>query len=234
MGFLRYYGTVARVAFTHSLSIAQAVIFVLAILVGGVAYFVPKTQAILTPWITGLNGWQVATGVLGAIVFIRLVLAAYWIFKQQDQRIGDLAQRISNPIPDIVIEIRRAELVIPGPDRGVLIVISDVHLTNRSNFHTSIEIRLRLNFGRETLLYPVQNDLPPLFLEESRYEIPSLGQHLPIRIPLGPQQGKYGYLSYTLAENIINFNDLQKSREGIGNRGSYIRYNANRSVAGAW
>jgi hypothetical protein len=67
MGFLRYYGTVARVAFTHSLSIAQAVIFVLAILVGGVAYFVPKTQAILTPWITGLNGWQVATGVLGAI-----------------------------------------------------------------------------------------------------------------------------------------------------------------------
>src|SRR5438067_5449600 len=110
MGFLRYYGTVARVAFTHSLSTAQAVIFVLAILVGGVAYFVPKTQAILTPWITALNGWQVATGVLGTIVFIRLVLAPYWIFRQQDHRIADLAQRISNPIPDIVIEIRRAEL----------------------------------------------------------------------------------------------------------------------------
>jgi hypothetical protein len=61
----------------------------------------------------------------------------------------------------------------------------------------------------------VQNDLPPLFLEESRYEIPSLGQHLPIRIPLGPQQGKYGYLSYTLAENIIHFNDLKKAEREL-------------------
>ena len=83
MGVARYYGTVFRVAFTHSLSIAQSVIFALAILIGGLAYFVPKMQAILTPWVSALNGWQVATGILGSIVFARLVLAFYWTFDEE-------------------------------------------------------------------------------------------------------------------------------------------------------
>jgi len=52
MGFLRYYGTVARVAFTHSLSTAQAVIFVLAILVGGVAYNAYGDVSGLTPLVS--------------------------------------------------------------------------------------------------------------------------------------------------------------------------------------
>jgi hypothetical protein len=105
MGFVRYYGKVFRAAFTHSLNTAQSVIFALAIVIGAIAYFIPKTQAILMPWASVLNGWQVATGVLGTIVFVRLGLAPYWMFIQQSRRIDDLTQRVS--IPDLTIDARR-------------------------------------------------------------------------------------------------------------------------------
>ena len=98
MGVARYYGTVFRVAFTHSLSIAQSVIFALAILIGGLAYFVPKMQAILTPWVSALNGWQVATGILGSIVFARLVLAFYWTFDEEKRRADRAEQKIKGSL----------------------------------------------------------------------------------------------------------------------------------------
>ena len=84
MEFFRYYGNVLRVAFTHSLDIAQAVIFLLVIIVGGITYFFPRLSLTLdaADWATALAGWQVATGVLSMIVLIRLVLAPYWIYKE--------------------------------------------------------------------------------------------------------------------------------------------------------
>jgi hypothetical protein len=41
----------------------------------------------LTRWATALTGWQVATGVFGTIILIRLILAPYWIHKELHQQI---------------------------------------------------------------------------------------------------------------------------------------------------
>ena len=165
----------------------------LVILIGAVAYSIPKTQAILAPWASAINGWQIATGVLGIIVLIRLALAPYWIFKQQSQRIDDLAHSLS--IPDIAIEIRRTAEMLTNPDDETIVhvLVRDFHLTNRSDFSASIEVRLKICIGGMTL-YPDQDDLP-LGLGEAVKELsPPIGRHLGRIISLPAYNGVIGYL----------------------------------------
>jgi hypothetical protein len=224
MGFVRYYGTVLCMAFTHALGIAQSVIFALAISVGGVAYFIPKTQAILSPWITALSGWQVATGVLGTIVFVRLALAPYWIFKQQSQQIDDLKQSVA--IPDLEIDTRRAPEIFTNPkdDEIVHIIIRDLYITNRSNFAASIELRLKFNVG--FTMSPNQDDSPPDLVETLKGKDPSIGRHLGKMISLSARKGVTGYLSYRVSDRYTRslaearsmnteelLNDLEKTLE---------------------
>jgi hypothetical protein len=201
MGFVRYYWKVFRAAFSHSLSIAQSVIFALAIAIGAIAYFIPKTQAILMPWASILNGWQVATGVLGAIVFVRLALAPYWMFIQQSGRIDDLTRHVS--IPDLVIDARRVPEIFDNPDDNAVvhIIIRDFHLTNRSDFSASIEIRLKFTMAGMTL-YPDQDDAPLGLVEAVKELDPSIGRHLGRRIPLPTHEGVTGYLCYRIFDPI--------------------------------
>jgi hypothetical protein len=198
MGFLRYYGAVFRVAFTHSLSIAQAVIFALVILIGGIAYFFPKTQTILTAWASALNGWQVATGVLGSIIFVRLALAPYWISKQDAQTIDALNRRLSNPVPDIIIETRTAAEIIQREEGGFHVIIKDFHVTNRDGRPISLEARFRFDFGGGFAMSPNHDDVAPEFMELGRQHDPTIGKHWPRRIALSAYEGGNGYLSYTV------------------------------------
>jgi hypothetical protein len=89
MGFLGYYAKVLRVAFTHSLDIAQSIIFAFLIIIGVAPYLLQGFGVTLdlTRWATALTGWQVATGVFGTIILIRLILAPYWIHKELHQQI---------------------------------------------------------------------------------------------------------------------------------------------------
>src|SRR5579862_630334 len=95
MGFFRYYRRVLRVAFTHSLDIAQAAIFVSVILIGAAAYLLPLfgMPIDLRRWIEALTGWQVAAGVFGTIVAVRLVLAPYWIHQELEQTRASVDKR---------------------------------------------------------------------------------------------------------------------------------------------
>ncbi|HXP32304.1 MAG TPA: hypothetical protein VN832_14515 [Stellaceae bacterium] len=77
MGFLRYCGTVIRVAATHSLDIAQGIIFVLLVAAGTIKYLFPAVEVTVD-----LSGWQVATAVLGIIVGLRFLLAPYWLYRE--------------------------------------------------------------------------------------------------------------------------------------------------------
>ena len=111
MGVLRYYGLVLRAAFTHSLSIAQDIIFG-AILVVGLAAVVARRVGMrldLTPWLTALGGWGIAAIVFGSIILVRLLLAPYWIWKEQRVRLDGLLSREADP-QTLAIEAHTAEL----------------------------------------------------------------------------------------------------------------------------
>lgn len=98
MGIFGYYGRVIRVAFTHSLDIAQAVIFALVIGLGVVTYFFPgvKVTLGLTTLAQALTGWELATGVLGSIFLVRLALTPYWIHQELHQKVTDAARSSAN------------------------------------------------------------------------------------------------------------------------------------------
>ena len=74
MGFFRYYCKVLQVAFSHSLGIAESVVFVVTIAGGLAAYFLPQIKMAIH-----FSEWQIAAVVLGSIVGIRLLLAPYWV-----------------------------------------------------------------------------------------------------------------------------------------------------------
>lgn len=92
MGIVRYYASVVRMAFSHSVSKTQDFLFIV-ITLAGAAVFTAKRIGVntdLTSWVAELNGWMVAASVLGLIFFIRLALAPYWIWKQQNERLREL------------------------------------------------------------------------------------------------------------------------------------------------
>jgi hypothetical protein len=82
---LRYYWLVVRTAFSHSLSVAQDVLFLCIIGVGAAIWLAPKLSVTvdLPAWASALNGWAIAAVTLGTIFAIRLVLAPYWIWRNQ-------------------------------------------------------------------------------------------------------------------------------------------------------
>jgi len=94
MGICRYYLYVLRVAFGHSLSMAQDIIFGAIILAGMGAIFARLLGMTrdLTPWIEAINGWKIAASVFGSIILVRLFLSPYWIWKEQNARIKELAE----------------------------------------------------------------------------------------------------------------------------------------------
>ncbi len=81
-GPLTYLWLVAKTAWRHSFHAAHSVILALIVVVGLLTYFVPRLEVMVD-----LHGWQVATFVLSSIVFVRLILAPYWIWKDDGEAI---------------------------------------------------------------------------------------------------------------------------------------------------
>ena len=90
MDFVRFYGSVFREAFRHSLNLTQAVLFVLLFLAGLIVYRYPAAKT--TVEALELNGWHVTGSVFGSIVAIRIVLAPYWLWKASQARIVNAPQ----------------------------------------------------------------------------------------------------------------------------------------------
>jgi hypothetical protein len=77
-----YYWRLISTAFTTSLDIAQAVVFILIIAVGLLLYFHPGAKMPLE-----VNGWQAAAIVLGTIIVIRIVLAPFWLDQESQEKL---------------------------------------------------------------------------------------------------------------------------------------------------
>ena len=95
MGFLRYLWLLLKVAFRHSIGHAQTTLFVIFIAAGAATWLLKPHHAWAVAMIPDVTGWQIAALVLGAILLVRLMLASYWIYKEQTEKIENLAQRIA-------------------------------------------------------------------------------------------------------------------------------------------
>ena len=73
MEFLEYCWRAIVLAFSHSISISQAIIFVLIIIFGFAGLRLPPD----------ISGWQIAAGIFGAVILVRLLLAPYWIWQEE-------------------------------------------------------------------------------------------------------------------------------------------------------
>jgi hypothetical protein len=107
MGFLHYYRNVLRVALTHSVDIAQSVIFVALILLGIITYLFPEISAIfnLTDLARVMTAWQLAAVILGGIVLTRLIMASYWIHKDVHRKLNFDAKELGEKLGDLSREI---------------------------------------------------------------------------------------------------------------------------------
>lgn len=85
--FVRYYCRVMSVAFSHSASAAQTVIFGTIILLGGSIWLLPRfaVDLHLADWVSTVSGWKVAAATFGSIVGIRLLLAPFWIHRETER-----------------------------------------------------------------------------------------------------------------------------------------------------
>lgn len=84
------------VAFTHSLGASDLV----GAIIGVIAYFVYDWLGTL---MIDVTLW-IVIGILGGIVFIRLSLAPYWIYKKQKETIDILSQKVqSKTIQEIFV-----------------------------------------------------------------------------------------------------------------------------------
>src|SRR5579872_2396276 len=82
MGFWQYYGLVFLTAGRHSLDLAEAFLFAALIGVCVLVFTVPSVSV----WL-GVNGWQAAAIIIGAIIVIRVASSPFWIFSDLKQQV---------------------------------------------------------------------------------------------------------------------------------------------------
>jgi hypothetical protein len=86
-------------------------------------------------------------------------IAAQSTIERQQNEIIDLQFKIINPIPDIKIDSRKSLEILTNPagDDGVVhVILRDIHLTNRSNFPASIEMKFHFMLAGGTTLTQIR------------------------------------------------------------------------------
>jgi hypothetical protein len=93
MNFLRYVRHIAIIAVSHSLSVAQNIIFVAVIIVGFIVKYAPGPHIGIDfrGWASPISGWEITAYVFCFILGLRLLLANFWIY--QDLQATIAAQR---------------------------------------------------------------------------------------------------------------------------------------------
>jgi hypothetical protein len=94
MGFVRYIKAVVLMALRHAITPAQDIIFGLLILAGTAHYFFPKFHMGIDP-----AGWEAAVIILSGVVATRLVLAPYWIYKEDQAKIQSFGAKLLHDRP---------------------------------------------------------------------------------------------------------------------------------------
>ena len=88
IGPLTYLGLVLRCVWPHSFHTAHSILLGLVIIGGFLSLIFPQIK------IADLEGWKVAALIVGAVLAVRLLLAPYWIWKDQQSENQNLVQQL--------------------------------------------------------------------------------------------------------------------------------------------
>jgi len=162
--FIAYYGLVVRTAFRHSLDHTQTVLFVLFVLAGAatslVRWFSPKAAAM----IPDVSNWEIAAGVLGAIVLARLMLAPYWIWQEQDREIKSLKDSPIGSTSAEELALRNRE--IAAQERHAAAIEAQIKQREDENDPRQMEIRKQNEFWAARLAgIPLERPHSPAVLD---------------------------------------------------------------------
>ena len=92
-GPFTYLWLVIKTASRHSLHATHSIILALIILAGLVTSVVPQVEVLVD-----LHGWHVGAAVLGGIIAVRLLLAPYWIWRNDQGRLAVLIDQVANKV----------------------------------------------------------------------------------------------------------------------------------------
>jgi hypothetical protein len=114
MGILRFYSKVLKVAFTHSLERADLIGGIVAIIGGAYAYFNRDLSELI-----GIGNWLIPIVFFLFLFVSRLLLAPYWIYKEESEKAVSLASvldGIEAGLPRVLFKVaRQAQLYRPSP-----------------------------------------------------------------------------------------------------------------------
>jgi hypothetical protein len=106
MDFIKYYVRVVRVALTHSLHAAHSIVLILLILAGVITWLDPRIEILVD-----LHGWEPLALIAAGIVAVRLILAPFWIWKDDQTELADLRRQLaSNELSDQQLAARTAAI----------------------------------------------------------------------------------------------------------------------------
>ena len=92
-GPFTYLWLVIKTASRHSFHATHSIILALIILAGFVTSVVPQVEVLVD-----LHGWQVGAAVLGGIIAVRLLLAPYWIWRNDQGRLAVLIDQVAKKV----------------------------------------------------------------------------------------------------------------------------------------
>lgn len=89
MGVFRFYGRALALAFTRTPGLAQDILFVVFVVAGAILYILKRLGMIAdtSSWMSQVTGWQITAAVAVTIIAIRLLLAPYWLYREQAEKL---------------------------------------------------------------------------------------------------------------------------------------------------
>jgi hypothetical protein len=111
MAFWRYWWSVFKLAWRHSFSATQNIIFAAFLLVGIASKAIPG----LSSMTEAVAGWQVAALILAGIVGVRLILAPFWLAQELRDRVETLADALRHATQASPV-VRPEPLTDPDPN----------------------------------------------------------------------------------------------------------------------
>jgi hypothetical protein len=96
---ISYYSLVVKTAFRHSIHHTQAILFVLFIVTGAAVATAKHIAPAFAAMIPNITTWQIAAITLGALIVTRLLLAPYWLYKEQAAKLRSIDHEKSEKSP---------------------------------------------------------------------------------------------------------------------------------------
>jgi hypothetical protein len=154
----KYYWLMLCMAFKHSLGVAQTVVFILLILLGAVAHWVPGVKTMID-----VSGSLVAATILGLIIVIRLILAPFWIWKNDQKEILALKVLKEDFSDEMRSNVHAKLAQLPSEVRRALYRVATAEIAA-----DQLNVEMKTELERAGFIEPAFAYTPAKFIEQNR------------------------------------------------------------------